>query len=98
MGFLAAIRVAVDALLVNRGRSVLTSLGIVIGMGFYMLALISTGVAMVALIFLDMLGTFIYPVSYRKIKVLTELDDPTEFTRKCKSILRQHRIKRSRDL
>ena len=28
MGFLAGIRVAVDALLVNKGRSILTSLGI----------------------------------------------------------------------
>ncbi|HLN32846.1 MAG TPA: ABC transporter permease [Gemmataceae bacterium] len=40
MGFLSAIRVALDALLVNKGRSVLTSLGIVIG--------ISAVIAMVA--------------------------------------------------
>ena len=31
MGFLAALRVALAALVVNKGRSVLTSLGIVIG-------------------------------------------------------------------
>jgi putative ABC transport system permease protein len=42
MGFLAAIRVAVDALLVNRGRSVLTSLGIVIGISA-VIAMVSAG-------------------------------------------------------
>jgi putative ABC transport system permease protein len=42
MGFLAAIGVAVDALLVNRGRSVLTSLGIVIGISA-VIAMVSAG-------------------------------------------------------
>ena len=42
MGLLAAIRVAVDALLVNRGRSVLTSLGIVIGISA-VIAMVSAG-------------------------------------------------------
>jgi putative ABC transport system permease protein len=42
MGFLAAIRVAVDALLVNRGRSILTSLGIVIGISA-VIAMVSAG-------------------------------------------------------
>lgn len=69
------------------------ALGIVIGMGFYMLALICTGVGLVVLILLDLLGTFIYPVSYRKITILSRLDHPLEFTRKCQTILRQHKIK-----
>ncbi len=42
MGFFAAIRVAVNALLVNRGRSVLTSLGIVIGISA-VIAMVSAG-------------------------------------------------------
>jgi putative ABC transport system permease protein len=42
MGFLAAIRVAFGALLVHKGRSVLTSLGIVIGIGA-VIAMVSAG-------------------------------------------------------
>src|ERR1700674_4657633 len=42
MGVLAAISVAVDALLVNKGRSVLTSLGIVIGISA-VIAMVSAG-------------------------------------------------------
>jgi len=42
MGLLAAIRVAIDALLVNKGRSVLTSLGIVIGISA-VIAMVSAG-------------------------------------------------------
>jgi len=42
MSFFAAIRVAVDALLVNKGRSVLTSLGIVIGISA-VIAMVSAG-------------------------------------------------------
>src|SRR5437660_12451053 len=42
MSFLSAIRVAVAALLVNKGRSVLTSLGIVIGISA-VIAMVSAG-------------------------------------------------------
>src|SRR5437899_1743261 len=42
MSFFSAIRVALAALLVNRGRSVLTSLGIVIGIGA-VIAMVSAG-------------------------------------------------------
>jgi putative ABC transport system permease protein len=42
MGFFAALRVALAALLVNKGRSTLTSLGIVIGIGA-VIALVSAG-------------------------------------------------------
>lgn len=42
MSFLAAIRVALDALLVHKGRSVLTSLGIVIGISA-VIAMVSAG-------------------------------------------------------
>src|SRR5712692_714925 len=42
MSFLSALRVALDALLVNKGRSVLTSLGIVIGIGS-VIAMVSAG-------------------------------------------------------
>src|ERR1700751_2484685 len=42
MSLLAAIRVAVAALLVNKGRSILTSLGIVIGIGA-VIAMVSAG-------------------------------------------------------
>jgi putative ABC transport system permease protein len=42
MSFLTAIRVAFDALLVHKGRSVLTSLGIVIGIGA-VIAMVSAG-------------------------------------------------------
>jgi putative ABC transport system permease protein len=42
MGLLSALRVALDALLVNKGRSVLTSLGIVIGIGS-VIAMVSAG-------------------------------------------------------
>jgi len=42
MSFLSAIRVALDALLVNRGRSALTSLGIVIGIGA-VIAMVAAG-------------------------------------------------------
>src|ERR1700674_805180 len=42
MSFLSAIGVALDALLVNRGRSALTSLGIVIGIGA-VIAMVSAG-------------------------------------------------------
>src|ERR671937_322932 len=42
MSFLSAIRVAVAALLVNKGRSALTSLGIVIGIGA-VIAMVSAG-------------------------------------------------------
>jgi putative ABC transport system permease protein len=42
MSFLSALRVALDALLVNKGRSTLTSLGIVIGIGA-VIAMVSAG-------------------------------------------------------
>src|SRR5260370_16295835 len=42
MSFFAAIRVALAALVVNKGRSVLTSLGIVIGIGS-VIAMVSAG-------------------------------------------------------
>jgi putative ABC transport system permease protein len=42
MGILAAIRVALEALLINKGRSALTSLGIIIGIGA-VIALVSAG-------------------------------------------------------
>ncbi len=42
MSFLAAIRVALGALLIHKGRSALTSLGIVIGIGA-VIALVSAG-------------------------------------------------------
>ena len=42
MGFLSAIRVALAALLIHKGRSVLTSLGIVIGIGA-VIAMVSAG-------------------------------------------------------
>ena len=42
MGFLSALRVALGALLVHKGRSVLTSLGIVIGIGA-VIAMVSAG-------------------------------------------------------
>src|SRR5437660_6851065 len=42
MSFLAAIRVALAALVVNKGRSALTSLGIVIGIGS-VIAMVSAG-------------------------------------------------------
>jgi putative ABC transport system permease protein len=42
MSFFAAIRVALGALLVNKGRSVLTSLGIVIGISA-VIAMVSAG-------------------------------------------------------
>src|SRR5689334_20489194 len=42
MSFLSAIRVALGALLVNKGRSALTSLGIVIGVGA-VIAMVSAG-------------------------------------------------------
>src|SRR4051794_12359968 len=42
MSFLSAIRVALDALLVHKGRSVLTSLGIVIGISA-VIAMVSAG-------------------------------------------------------
>ncbi len=42
MSLLSALRVALDALLVNKGRSVLTSLGIVIGIGS-VIAMVSAG-------------------------------------------------------
>ena len=42
MSFLSAIRVALAALLVHKGRSVLTSLGIVIGIGA-VIAMVSAG-------------------------------------------------------
>ena len=42
MGLLAAVRVAFGALLVHKGRSVLTSLGIVIGIGA-VIAMVSAG-------------------------------------------------------
>jgi putative ABC transport system permease protein len=42
MSFFSAIRVALDALLVNRGRSALTSLGIVIGIGA-VIAMVAAG-------------------------------------------------------
>src|SRR5207302_1454315 len=42
MSFLSAIRVALSALLVNKGRSILTSLGIVIGISA-VIAMVSAG-------------------------------------------------------
>jgi putative Mg2+ transporter-C (MgtC) family protein len=69
------------------------ALGIVIGMGFYLLALISTGMALFVLIFLDMLGNVIYPVSYRRITIVTKLKPPMEFTEECISILRRHKVR-----
>src|SRR5262249_23899694 len=42
MGLLSAIRVALEALVVNKGRSALTSLGIVIGIGA-VIAMVSAG-------------------------------------------------------
>ena len=42
MGFFSALRVALSALLVNKGRSALTSLGIVIGIGA-VIAMVSAG-------------------------------------------------------
>src|SRR2546421_11904355 len=42
MGFLAALRVALTALVVHRGRSALTSLGIAIGIGA-VIAMVSAG-------------------------------------------------------
>ena len=42
MNFFSAIRVALDALMVNKGRSALTSLGIVIGIGS-VIAMVSAG-------------------------------------------------------
>ena len=42
MGFLSAIRVAFSALLVNKGRSLLTGLGLVIGIAA-VIALVSAG-------------------------------------------------------
>jgi len=68
------------------------ALGIIIGMGFYILAVASAGLALFVLIFLDRLGSVIYPVAYRKIKILTRLEHPLELTEKCKSILKKHKV------
>lgn len=68
------------------------SIGIVVGLGFYMLAVGSTLIALGILIFLSKISHNIYPHSYRKITIRTKLEHPAEFTAKCKSILKDHSI------
>ena len=69
------------------------SIGIIIGMGFFLLAVGSTLIALFILIFLSRISHNIYPHSYRKITILTKLEHPAEFTSKCKLILKDHNVK-----
>ena len=68
------------------------SVGIIIGMGFFLLAVGSTLIALFILIFMSRISHNIYPHSYRKITILTKLEHPTEFTAKCKGILKEHNV------
>jgi putative Mg2+ transporter-C (MgtC) family protein len=68
------------------------ALGIIIGMGFYFLSVISAVVAILVLVLLDFLSGSIYPISYRKVELLTKLEHPDEFTQKCILILKENNV------
>lgn len=69
------------------------SIGIIIGMDMYLLAVGSTVIALFILIFMSQISHNIYPHAYRKITIKTKLEHPKEFTATCKAIIREHNAK-----
>ena len=68
------------------------ALGIVIGQGFYALAIASTGVALMALLVLSKAERQIRPIVYRSVLVVVPLAQAESIEGKCRSILKEQEI------
>jgi len=68
------------------------ALGIVIGQGFYALAIASTGVALMALLTLSKAERQIRPIVYRSIIMVAPLAEAESIEEKCQSVLKEQEI------
>jgi len=69
------------------------ALGIVIGEGFYVLAIISTAVALMALMILSRAEQHIQPIIYRSIVMVVPLAQAESTEKSCRILLEERRIK-----
>jgi putative Mg2+ transporter-C (MgtC) family protein len=68
------------------------ALGIVIGQGFYALAIASTGVALIALLTLSKAEREIRPIVYRSIIVVGPLSQAESIEERCRAFLKEREI------
>jgi putative Mg2+ transporter-C (MgtC) family protein len=66
--------------------------GIVIGQGHYGLAVVSTGVALIALLTLSKAERQIHPVVYRSVTVVVPLEQAESIEERCRSILKEREM------
>lgn len=70
-----------------------SALGVVIGNEAYGLAVVSTGIILVALVVLDRAEGWIRPVVYRKLVIECRSQKPSEVAGRIRVILKRHRIR-----
>lgn len=69
------------------------ALGIVIGEGFYVLAIFSTGTALMALMLLSQAEHHIQPIVYRSIVMVVLLAQAESTEKSCRSLLEEQKMK-----
>lgn len=69
------------------------SLGIAVGQGLFVLAAITTGMALFVLVVVDRLGRAIPAVTYHTVTVVTEAGDFTELSRACRERIEERGVR-----
>lgn len=67
-------------------------LGIIIGMGFYAIAAISTVIAVVVLLFLAKISSTIYAHTYKHVIVVVHQENFEGFSKTCEKVIAEHDV------
>ncbi|HDS01740.1 MAG TPA: MgtC/SapB family protein [candidate division Zixibacteria bacterium] len=68
------------------------AIGIVIGLGFYLIAVISTILALFVLLFLVKISSTIYPHTYKHIIIASRDTEMEKFAENCENILESYQV------
>jgi putative Mg2+ transporter-C (MgtC) family protein len=68
------------------------AIGIIIGMGFYLIATISAVLAVFVLLFLVKISSTIYPHTYKHVVIVSKGKAMDEFAEKCENLLKSYHV------
>ena len=68
------------------------AIGIIIGLGFYLIAVFSSFLALFVLLFLVKISSTIYPHTYKHIIIVSGGENLKEFSQSCRSLLKSYQV------